>query len=188
MNKAELRQSYKEKRRRLSNSEVKRLSLGILSKLQELDFSGETVFHIFLPIPKRNEVDTYPIIDWLFALKKTPVVPAVQGEEMNCCELKQNEKLKSGAFGTLEPMKCRDFDPQKIDVILMPMLICDKAGNRVGYGGGYYDRFLKKCWPDILKIGLGFFAPVEKVSDVFPGDIALDYCVTSDEIVSFTKG
>lgn len=187
MKKTELRKIYKDKRSRLSLSEVESLSLGLLRQLKEFDFSEKKSFHCFLPIPDRNEVDTFPITDWLFESNKTIVVPAVREEEMISCRLQPDYLVTTGPFNTLEPMECTPFNPLKIDVILMPMLICDKSGNRVGYGGGYYDRFLKKCRADILKIGLSFFAPIKKISDVIPEDVPLDYCVTPDSIVSFTE-
>lgn len=187
MKKAELRLLYKKKRLGLSDSQVELWSLGILSQLQKMDFSNKSVFHSFLSIPNRKEVDTSLINEWLFDLKKTVAVPAVRGEEMDCCEFKQDMRLKAGPFGTLEPENCKILDPKKIEVMFLPMLICDLQGNRVGYGGGYYDRFLTGCRKDMLKIGLSFFEPVKKVTDVLPTDKTLDYCVTPEEIVSFTK-
>ena len=64
------------------------------------------------------------------------------------------------------------------DLILVPLLGFDKKGNRVGYGKGFYDRFLAKCRSDVLKVGVSFFEPTDRISDVSPFDIRLDYCIT----------
>lgn len=58
-------------------------------------------------------------------------------------------------------------------------------GNRVGYGKGFYDKFLSDCKPDVIRIGLSFFEIEENIDDVFEGDVKLDYCVTPNHIHSF---
>ena len=67
----------------------------------------------------------------------------------------------------------------------MPLIIADKFGNRVGYGKGYYDRFLKKCDKEIIKVGLCFFDVIEKIVDITVNDIKLNYCVTPNKIIKF---
>ena len=69
--------------------------------------------------------------------------------------------------------------------MLLPLLAFDSKGNRVGYGKGFYDLFLSKCKPDVVKIGLSFFDTEEIIEDVFLEDIRLDYCITPDTIVKF---
>ncbi|MDH3493028.1 MAG: 5-formyltetrahydrofolate cyclo-ligase, partial [Acidobacteriota bacterium] len=73
-----------------------------------------------------------------------------------------------------------------LDFVLVPLLCFDRRGHRVGYGGGYYDRFLAKVRPDCLKIGLSFFGPVDEIEDVHEGDIRLDYCVMPERIYDFS--
>ena len=69
--------------------------------------------------------------------------------------------------------------------MFIPLLAFDNKGNRVGYGKGYYDNFLSKCTPDVIKIGLSFFEASDEITDVFESDIALDYCVTPNTIYQF---
>lgn len=185
MTKSELRKIYKSKRKELSSQEVNETSLRILENLKSMSIWENSTFHIFLPILNQNEINTLPIIDYLFGHKKQVIVPNVENDRMLSCLIDENTEFESGKFNVPEPKYFQLFDPQKIDVIFMPMMICDKKGNRIGYGGGYYDRFLKDCRNDTVKIGLNFFEPIEEIQDVFELDVPLDYCVTGDEVVSF---
>ena len=71
------------------------------------------------------------------------------------------------------------------DLIIVPLLAVDAQGHRVGYGKGFYDRFLSKCRPDCLKVGLNYFEPDERIVDVGEHDIKLDACVTPTEVFCF---
>ena len=73
----------------------------------------------------------------------------------------------------------------KIYYFIIPLLAFDKQGNRVGYGKGFYDRFLANCNPETIKIGLSFFEAETKITDVFERDVKLDYCVTPTKIYNF---
>jgi 5-formyltetrahydrofolate cyclo-ligase len=70
-------------------------------------------------------------------------------------------------------------------VVFVPLLAFDKKGHRVGYGKGFYDRFLSDCKPETIKIGLSFFEAEESISAILPSDIRLDFCVTPTEIIVF---
>jgi 5-formyltetrahydrofolate cyclo-ligase len=76
------------------------------------------------------------------------------------------------------------IEASKLEVIFVPLLAFDKVGHRVGYGKGFYDGFLKNC-PNAVKIGLSFFEADEKIKDIHPDDIALDYCLTPNQIYQF---
>jgi 5-formyltetrahydrofolate cyclo-ligase len=70
-------------------------------------------------------------------------------------------------------------------VVFVPLLAFDSFGNRVGYGKGFYDKFLSECHAETIKIGLSFFEPEELIADVFDNDVKLDYCVTSEHVYTF---
>ncbi|MDR9457609.1 MAG: 5-formyltetrahydrofolate cyclo-ligase, partial [Salegentibacter sp.] len=72
-----------------------------------------------------------------------------------------------------------------LDLVFIPLLAFDKTGNRVGYGKGYYDRFLDSCKPGVIKIGLSFFEAEEEIKEMFETDVALDYCVTPNRVYQF---
>lgn len=185
MTKSELRTLYRSKRKKLSSEKANEISLQILENLKSMDIWGNSVFHVFIPILNQNEINTLPIIEYLFELNKQVVVPKVEGDKMLNCLIDENTEFISGKFNVTEPKKFQLIDSEQIEVVILPMLIGDKKGNRVGYGGGYYDRFLEKLQPKVLKIGINFFPPISEINDVESTDIPLDYCVTGEEILSF---
>jgi 5-formyltetrahydrofolate cyclo-ligase len=84
-----------------------------------------------------------------------------------------------------EPAEGIEIDVSLLQVVFVPLLVCDEKGHRVGYGKGYYDRFLGQCKPEIVKIGLSFFDPIPEIDDVYSGDIPLDFCVCPTKTVAF---
>ena len=69
---------------------------------------------------------------------------------------------------------------------MIPLLAFDKKGFRVGFGKGYYDKFLARCKPNVIKAGLSFFDPVDEINDISGFDIPLNFCITPKEIFSFS--
>lgn len=185
MTKSELRNIYKSKRKALSSEEVDKISLQILENLKSMKIWENSTFHVFISISNNNEINTLPIIDYLFELNKKVIVPKIEGEKMLSCQIDSETKFQLGKFNVPEPKSFQVIESKQIDVIFMPMLICDKKGNRIGYGGGYYDRFLQECRKDVIKIGLNFFEPIDEIEEVFESDVHLNYCVTGEGIVSF---
>jgi 5-formyltetrahydrofolate cyclo-ligase len=185
MTKSELRQYYLQKRKDFSEIEINEMSLQILDKLKSMDIWNFETYHLFQSIVHQNEVQTKAILDDLFSQKKTVVVPKVKGLEIKNCKVNQDTEWINGKFNVPEPFECTEVPSHEIDVVFIPLLISDRKGNRIGYGGGFYDRFLAKCPENTLKIGLNFFAPIDEILDVENFDIPLDYCVTPEEIVSF---
>src|SRR5690606_35011730 len=99
--------------------------------------------------------------------------------------LTEETKIKKNNYNIPEPISGEEIPSDKIDVVFIPLLAYDIHGNRVGYGKGFYDRFLSECRKDTLKIGLSFFEPENKREDVYEQDIPLDFCITPDTIYTF---
>jgi 5-formyltetrahydrofolate cyclo-ligase len=99
--------------------------------------------------------------------------------------LTDNTKFQKNDFNIYEPVDGIEVPNSKIDVVFVPLLAYDKKGNRVGYGKGFYDKFLSKCKEDVVKIGLSFFEPEEAIEDINETDIHLDYCVTPMAVYNF---
>jgi 5-formyltetrahydrofolate cyclo-ligase len=191
MLKKELRQKYKALRKQLSENELEEMSLAIVNKLLKLPIWEKSYFHIFLPITEHQEVNTEFILHLLSGKDKEIIISKSNFEtrKMTHFLLTDNTKIKKNEYNIPEPVDgpeaSGEVPPNKIDVVFVPLLAFDKKGHRVGYGKGFYDKFLSECKPDVIKIGLSFFDPEELITDVFEGDIQLDYCVTPNEVYSF---
>jgi 5-formyltetrahydrofolate cyclo-ligase len=99
--------------------------------------------------------------------------------------LTDSTKIKKNKWNIPEPIDGISITPEQVDVVFIPLLAFDTLGNRVGYGKGFYDKFLATCRPETIKIGLSFFEGTEGIIDVFENDISLDYCVTPKSIYTF---
>lgn len=185
MTKSALRQEFKEKRALLSQSQIQQSGVQIIEQLKGTGFLGKSVFHIFVPIAENHEINTFPIINFLFEADRQVVVPKIENNQMLSCQIEQDVKWQKGRFGVPEPKKYKLIENNKIEIVFVPMFICDTTGNRIGYGGGYYDRFLAELNPECIKIGLNFFEPVPKIDGIESTDVPLNYLVTPDGIFSF---
>ena len=187
MNKHTLRKIYKEKRASLSEALRNLQSLNIANLSLTLPIWNKSLYHIFLPIEKQNEIDTQYILNILFGKDKNIVISKTIFKENKLKHflLTDQTLLKVNSWGIPEPDEGIQIEPQQIDVIFVPLLAYDIQGNRVGYGKGFYDRFFLECRSDVLKIGLSFFPPEREISDISKNDIPLDYCITPTTIFKF---
>ena len=105
--------------------------------------------------------------------------------EMTHFLLTDNTLIKQNTWGVPEPQNGLPVPNSEIDVVFIPLLAYDKKGHRVGYGKGFYDRFLSKCRPETIKVGLSFFEPEALIENLDPTDIPLDFCVTPHQVYRF---
>jgi len=144
-------------------------------------------FHLFLPIAEKKEIDTTFVLSILQGKDKNIVLPKMEDDGvLKHYLLTDNTRLQKNKWNIPEPVDGIEVPTNKIDVVFIPLLAFDKYGNRVGYGKGYYDRFLAQCRSDVKKIGLSLFEAEEIITDFNEDDIALDYCVTPTKIYSFS--
>ncbi|SDG90044.1 5-formyltetrahydrofolate cyclo-ligase [Psychroflexus sediminis] len=185
MHKSELRHTYKALRENLSASEIDKMSLQIANQSLKLDIWKFEFYHIFLSITKHKEINTEYLLQIIFGKDGNAVIPKVKGAELEHYLLTDSTKLKISNWDIPEPEKGIKIQPEQIDVVFMPLLAYDRSGNRIGYGKGFYDKFLSRCRPETLKIGLSFFEPEAENIEVSEHDINLDYCVTPNTIHKF---
>lgn len=187
MNKKDLRLQYKAKRSTLSEIEIEEQSLVIANKLLSMPIWDKTYYHIFLPIEQHKEVNTEFILHLLSGKDKEIVVSKSDFDTRGMTHflLTENTKLRKNDYNIPEPVNGLEVPAKMIDVVFVPLLAFDSYGNRVGYGKGFYDKFLADCRPETIKIGLSFFDAVDAIHDVFESDVKLDYCVTPDKIYVF---
>lgn len=184
MLKEELRQKYKVLRNQLSEDDLEEMSLSIANKVLTLPIFEKNYFHIFLSITEHKEVNTEYILHLLSGKDKEIIISKsdFNTREMTHYLLTDNTKIKKNQYNIPEPIDGLEVPTHKIDVVFVPLLAFDKKGHRVGYGKGFYDKFLTDCKPKTIKIGLSFFEPEEKIEDVFENDVKLDYCITPKSI------
>jgi 5-formyltetrahydrofolate cyclo-ligase len=189
MKKEELRKIYREKRAALKQSELSKLQDLLLIRFQQAPLPFITVLHRFLPADGKNEVDTEPLANWLSFCNPglVQLVPKVNTatNDLHHYLLTDDTILILNEWGIPEPEKGQEIAPDEIDLVLIPLLAFDETGHRVGYGKGYYDRFLASCRPDCIKTGLSFFPPSDNITDTNTFDIAMDFCITPDRIYEF---
>ena len=186
MTKKELRFHYKAQRSSLSSNNIQEFSVSIANQLLLLPIWQHTYYHLFLTIVKNREIDTNPILSVLLGKDKEVLVPKIiEAGHMAHYLLTDSTVLSPNALGIPEPQNGIAVKEDRIDVVFVPLLAFDDTGNRVGYGKGYYDRFLGKCRPGVIKVGLSFFEASQTIADISGNDIPLDFCVTPNKVYSF---
>ena len=180
-----LRSHYKKKRLSLTKQEVDHLSQRVCKQLDKLSIWRLKHYHIFISISKYNELDTSYIINKLKSEKKIIIVPKISNNELVHIAINDQTEFSINEYGIKEPNNGNHFIIENLDLIFIPLLAFDLEGHRVGYGKGYYDRFLKLTNKSSLKIGLSFFDPINKIQDIDDNDVKLDYCITPTQIHKF---
>lgn len=191
MDKGELRKEIKLKREVLD----KNIKLMADEKIRKSLFESEIYKNskvVFIYVNMDSEINTIDIIKELLASDKTIAVPKVipvSLKERQMKALKINSMLQlneSGAFGILEPsIECEDIS-EDVDLIIIPGLAFDINGNRLGYGGGFYDRFLSK-YPNSKRVALCYdFQIFDEIPHEF-FDEKVDLIISEEKIINLKK-
>lgn len=176
-----------EKKKALTKEEINEKSTKIKQSLYSLT-EFKKAKNIMFYVSFDNEVDTQEIIKELLAKKeKEVVVPYVikGSKNLQLSELKNFNELEPKTFGILEPKEAniKNFDINKLDLVIVPGIVFDKNGHRIGYGFGYYDRFLKKLNKNAIKIGLTFeFQLVDKIPEEMH-DVPMNIIISENRIL-----
>ncbi len=186
MEKKGLRLKYKKLRENLSEYSIEEMSLQIANQALKLPIWSKTYYHVFLPISAKKEVNTEYVMHILQGKDKSIVVSKVDfnSDEMQHFLLQENTVLKTSKYGIPEPISGIEIAPEILDVVFVPLLAYDQKGNRIGYGKGFYDRFLAKCNPNTVFVGLSFFEP-EPSTPFEAKDVPLNFCITPKKILYF---
>lgn len=188
MTKADARKEFIQKRKALSESNFQQLNLQVYHQFfAQLDLSFIKCLHIFLPIEGKREPDTWQIIDRI--RREFPhiriTIPSVKDDELENIYLEGYHQLKKNKWGILEPEQGVPTPTEKIDMVLVPLLAFDKVGHRVGYGKGFYDKFLAECRIRCQRVGISLFQPIDMIEDVGEDDITLTHCLTPSGVLKF---
>ena len=187
MFKSDLRIKYLNQRFQISDFDLdlkSRLILDIISNNFNLKFK---TISLFLPIDSKKEINTYYILEYAFSQKAIIGLPKSNFEtnQMIHIEFKSKNQIQLNKYEIPEAIYGESVDENLFDFVFIPLLTIDRKGNRVGYGKGFYDRFLKKCKQGCVFIGLYLFDEFEEIEDLNEFDLTLDYCVTPNQLIKF---
>ncbi|MDZ7806808.1 MAG: 5-formyltetrahydrofolate cyclo-ligase [Gracilimonas sp.] len=182
--KSDLRKKVLKEREQFDSLIWQKKSKLIVEKVQNLkQFHKAKFIHIYVSMDDRNEVATGALIDEILDSDRKPVIPVTNFEDGTLTHslLVDKSDLKKNKWGVREPETVNEFDISRLDLIIIPMAAADRSGNRLGYGKGFYDRFLNKS--KAFKVGLVFseFLFNEIPTESF--DEKLDAIITDKEMI-----
>ena len=189
MTKKELREIYRDKRNALTIAEKAKLDDLLLIQFQKTDLPFIKTLLSYWPIEENKEPDAHLFTDYLefknpeliIAYPKTDFII----NEMDAIVTNEETDFLKNEYNIYEPEEGNRMAADEIDMILVPLLTFDKKGFRVGYGKGFYDKYLADCRKDCIKAGFSYFEPVDEIEDLDKFDIKLNYCITPHAIFTF---
>jgi 5-formyltetrahydrofolate cyclo-ligase len=190
MTKELLRQQYREKRLALTGSERSKLDDLVLIRFQQWKIPVEiSKLLSYWPLQERGEPSSFLITDFLAfrlpGLELAYPVSDYSAQTMLAMGVDENTEFVLGNYGIAQPKNGLLWDPAEIDLVLVPLLAFDQKGNRLGYGKGFYDRFLPACRPDCLLVGVSHFPPEPQLPGIDQFDVPLHACITPEMIYEF---
>jgi len=189
MTKQELRKQFKTARQQFSARERLVMDDLMLIQFQRLAFEDWKTVMSYVPMEQKGEPNVS-----LFEAYLEHFIPHIQfaypvsdlsANTITAHIVTEDTLFQKNEWGIEEPLNEPVLDPLAIDLVFVPMLVCDQKGYRVGYGKGFYDRFLPLCRPDTVKIGFSYFEPVTAITDTHEFDVPLNFCITPKDIYEF---
>lgn len=190
MTKSQIRQLYKEKRKAMPETERLRNDDLLLIRFQQMEipFNAEVLLS-YWPLKTQAEVNTHLMTDYLqFRMPELLIAYPVANFDNNTLKIvltNEDTDFKLNEYGIAEPVSGEILQPAEIDMVFVPLLVFDEKGYRIGYGKGFYDRFLSECHADIIKIGFSYFEPIPTISDIHEFDVPLNIGVTPERLYEF---
>ena len=187
MLKVDIRREFKEKRGVLTNENRLEMSNQIAELVARNFNLDNKIVSVFLPIDRLNEINTTFLIDKLKISKCTVSTPVSDFETLLLKHVIYTDEtiLKNNNWGIPEPVGGDQILPEDLDIVFVPLLVTDKQGYRVGYGKGFYDRFLSQCSKGTLFIGLNYFDDFVFIEDINEEDVPIHYLVTPNKLFKF---
>jgi 5-formyltetrahydrofolate cyclo-ligase len=189
MLKKEARKLYAAKRTELSPTDRMKWDDLILINFQTIDLPFLDYVLSFYPMEEKNEVNTFILTEYL--LFKNPALEICyprtdfSNHSMQAIVTGADAAFEGNEFNILEPATGEIVEAKEIDLVVVPLLICDEEGHRVGFGKGFYDRYVKECREDCIKVGVSYFEPIDKIDDAGEFDVPLDFCITPTKAYVF---
>lgn len=188
--KNELRKKAIQERSSISAANIELMSEKIGSLLRKHNVYKQAKIILFYA-SFNNEVSTDKMIENTISDKKIVGLPVVNEEKKTMSVKQANclEDLKVKCLGVRQPAwELPDIDPEKLDLVIIPGCCFDKQGYRLGYGGGYYDRFLSTLDKKAVRVGLAFESQVFDCLPIEYHDQKLDVLITEKNVYHFSRG
>ena len=189
MLKAEARKLYREKRKALSAVERNKLDDLLLIQLQTIQLPFITFLLSYWPMEHNHEPNTHLFTDYLEFQNPEMIIcypkSNFNNETMQSVQTNDDTRFRKNQYDLYEPEDGVVVNPAGVDMIFVPLLSFDKKGFRVGYGKGFYDRYLSQCRDECLKIGFSYFEPLDAIDDTSDFDVPLNLCVTPTTVYVF---
>ena len=189
MLKTEARKLYKEKRQDLSAKERMKLDDLLLIQLQTAPLPFLTFLLSYWPIEQNHEPNTHLFTDYLEFQNPELIIcyPKSNFTDKTIQALQTNDdtRFRKNEYNLYEPEDGVTVNPAGLDMVFVPLLTFDKRGFRIGYGQGFYDRYLAQCRRECIKIGFSYFEPLDEIEDASLFDVPLNLCVTPTTVYVF---
>jgi 5-formyltetrahydrofolate cyclo-ligase len=187
--KSEARKLYKEKRQAISPMERAKMDDLMLIQLQTVQLPFITFLLSYWPIEQYNEPNTHLFTDYLEFQNPELIIcyPKTNFEKdtMQAVQTNDDTRFRKNKYDLYEPEDGVVVNNAGLDMIFVPLLSFDKNGFRVGYGKGFYDRYLSQCRSECFKIGFSYFEPLDTIDDANEFDVPLNLCVTPTTVYVF---
>lgn len=189
MIKSTVRKEYLQKRLDLQEEELQQQIALMAFNFKKIELPPVKFLLSYFPLANRREFDITVCEDIL--KKQYPSMQVawprleVHSSDMEACLVEKGGLFLKNRFNILEPISGIVIPPEQVDMIFVPLVAFESRGYRVGYGKGYYDRYLARCRPDAVKIGFSFFGPVDAIEDINEFDVPLNFCITPYRIYEF---
>jgi 5-formyltetrahydrofolate cyclo-ligase len=182
MNKSEIRVEFRNRRNALSISEKEKLDDLLLISFQKLKLPFLNTVLSYWPIEENNVPNTHLITEFLSfrnpSLEISYPKMDKKGVMMAAVMVNEDTAFRKGSYNVPEPVSDHLVSAETFDMVIVPLLAFDLKGFRVGYGKGFYDRYLKECRADCIKLGFCYFDPLAEISDKGQFDVPFDIGIT----------
>ncbi|RYY22402.1 MAG: 5-formyltetrahydrofolate cyclo-ligase [Chitinophagaceae bacterium] len=189
MVKFEARREFLQRRIDLAPDQVEGYTTQIRSGFENFDLKAIRFFLSYYPLVSRKEFNVAVCEQVVFNKCVVAKIawPKTDADAitMEAHLLEEHGLFAKNKYDILEPIGNNTVDPDLLDLVFVPLLAFDHKGFRVGYGKGYYDRYLSRCREDIIKIGFSFFEAIDAIDDINEFDVPLDYCITPSRLYEF---
>lgn len=187
--KQQLRKDFLAKRKAINPKQKLQYDDLLLIQFQKLYFPTTSTLLTYFPIPHQAEPNTIAFTNYL-----RHTIPNLQiaypvcnfvNNTMQAIAINEDTVYLTNSYGIAEPKQGNVLSPQQIDLVFVPLICYNTEGYRVGFGKGFYDKYLSQCKQECIFIGFSYFEPVEKIEDVNHLDIPLHYCITPHHLYEF---